>query len=158
MKLTFEMKHQNTVELILNNPNFPWLLALSIPLIGFTLSYKGFETAFLRSGAVLVMLAVTSVYLNHFVIKADTFLNAVQNKIENPNNDRIIKKAYLGDKEIDFNSTEDKAILDSLKSLSKEDIKKLETIQKKITYIEFLSGISGTFIWGFGDLLFPVKG
>ncbi len=158
MKLTFEMKHRNIVELILNNPNLPWLLVLSIPLVGLALGYRGFETAFLRSGAVMVMLAITSVYLNHFVIKADTFLNAIQTKIKNPNDDRIIKKAYLGDKKIDFNSAEDKAILDSLKSLSKEDIKKLETIQKKITYIEFLSGITGTFIWGFGDLLFSVKG
>lgn len=156
MKLTFEMKHRNTVERILNNPNLPWLFALSIPLIGFALSYRGYETAFLRSGAVMVILAVTSAYLNHYAINADTFLNAVLNKIENPNDDSVIKKSYLGAQEIDFSSPQNQGLLDNLKVLSKDDIKNLQKIQKNITYIEFTSGVTGTFIWGFGDLFFPV--
>jgi len=155
MKLMFAMKHRNIVELILKNPNLPWLFAFSIPLIGFVLSLIGFETAFLRSGAIMVILAVTSVYLNHYVIKADSFLNAILDKIENPQDDRVIKKSYLGSKEINYSSSKNKDFLDSLKFLTKKDIKNLEKVQKKITYIEFVSGASGTFIWGFGDLIFP---
>ena len=156
MKLTYQMKYQKIIEFISNNPNFPWLFALSIPMIGYALGYRGFNTAFFRSGAIMVMLAVTSVYLNHFVIKTDMLLNAIRTKIDNPSIDNLYsKKMYLDRKEIDFQSEEDRKIIEKVKALGENDIKELQKIQKKIISIEFLSGIVGTFIWGFGDLFFP---
>jgi len=157
MKPTYKMKLNNIIEFILKYPNFPWLLALGIPIVGLILSFNGYETAFLRSGATMVVFAVTSAYLNHYIIEADRLLNDVLNKIENTKNEKTIQKVYKGEIEVASNPREAQTLLDDLKGLSEEEIKKLQKIQKKVTYIEFLSGVTGTIIWGFGDLFFPVS-
>ena len=155
MKLTLVMEYRNIIEFILKNQNFPWIFIFSIPISGFVLSYIGFETAFLRSGAIMIIVAVISVYLNHFVIKADAVLNAVRLKLNNPDLDTSMSMA-LGANMIDLKSDEDKEIVEQIKELGKKDIQALELINKKITAIEFFSGTIGTFIWGFGDLFFSV--
>lgn len=95
----------------------------------------------------MVLFAVTTVYLNHFVIKADGSINEIHTMLKNPEFAKEgLTKIYFNGDLTDIKSKEE------LQTTSVKEINILKKVQEHLVAIEFLAGATGTFIWGFGDL------
>lgn len=114
-------------------------IIIFIPLTGLFLSYYNpcYNMAFARSGSVLVA----------FVI----FCTLINQKI----NEIATRQRSLGEAKV-VNATnleQAKKIQEGFKQFSDQSIK-LSEVSKMIIYFEFLAGVIGTLIWGFGDIPF----
>ena len=114
---------------------------------------------FMRSGSLLVCLAIFSVYVNHFVVKeVDThkFINSLHG---NGIGTGPSLPPELGAERIaEFNNE-----LQQAQRLQHQEstraISELNTVKESIVKSEFLTGVIGTFIWGFGDIIvYPLSG
>ena len=134
-----------------SNSVFVYLIILLTLSTGLLLHYWGFITAFGRSGAILVAVAVSLVYVNHYVSETQSELNDRASQLE----------GVCGDTQDTTNSnTEENWPLSALEGFAqelqksvKEDQDSYNIVYKKLVKAEFLTGVIGTLVWGFGDLL-----
>ena len=128
---------------------------LVILTLGLLYSLNGYCTGFQRSGAVLVCFALVGVYLNHFVNEEHkSNINIIQHLKQY---NEVDQTANLIHKLTDSNleeSEHDARVIVALKSATLESLPKLQRVSNRIVHLEFLSGISGTLIWAFADILF----
>ena len=109
--------------------------------------------AFARSGSVLVCVAIFCVFINHFLsVEKDNVQSAMQaaHKVGSTQQEILqrMNPAIQGEARI-----KGAANLYALIEASKEEIPKLTDANEKLVKVEFLAGIFGTLIWGFGDLI-----
>ena len=128
------------------------IIFIVIILIGILLStYTSFITAFPRSGAILIVLAITSVYLNHYIISDINNINNFDANLKDISSSDLKKSnPAMSDKEAEITVLQ----LHEFRNDIKQQIPKLQVSKRNIIHLEFLSGIIGTLIWGFGDLFF----
>jgi len=154
VELLMMTKHKKAIELMAKAPILPWLFVFSIPMTGFILEYVGFKTAFLRSGVIMIILALSIVYLNHFILKVNEDITHIQTMLNSKDFDnKDIQKVIFKDK-----SKKDKSMrvesVEDLKVKIYKHLVKLRKVNSNLIEVEFLSGVAGTMIWGFGDLFF----
>jgi len=129
-----------------------FILVATIPICGAIIDWFLYPTAFERSGAILVSVAIFCVYLNHFVandieswegIRQGTWKLGRSVEEILPQINRTFSEQDRLQTAVDlFNNIES----------ANTEIKALGGVMHKIVQIEFLAGVSGTLIWGFGDL------
>jgi len=145
-----------SLEKIFSRPKMVMALFLSVPLIGLALSILGFSTAFQRSGAVLVALAIFCVYVNHFLTReidnAQSFLQGVKHLKDLPTTiSHFSRTAEDNDKAIKL-----AANVFAQKQRAENNFPKLLPVKDLIVKVEFLAGFCGTLIWALGDIPFTV--
>jgi len=116
-------------------------------LTALILHYFKYETAFPRSGAILVCFAIIFVYMNHFISTSLQKLNSRAAEFEGMAMDL---------KQVDMSIQTNQALnstVTQLQSTVKNEVEVTTIAQHKLVTAEFIMGVSGTFIWGFGDLL-----
>ena len=149
MELLTITKYQKTIQLISKFPILPWILILTIPLTGFVLECIGLETAFLRSGAIMIIFALSIVYLNHFVLRVSEDIDNIQKILNSPEfKDKEINKIVLNRKPTNFKPGI------QLNEQTHKHLVELRKINSNLVKVEFLSGALGTIVWGFGDVPF----
>ncbi|MFQ3248004.1 MAG: hypothetical protein ACI9SP_004664 [Arenicella sp.] len=151
---------------------------LALLILGYLFQYFGIDdNALSRSGSVLVMFAVLTVYLNHFVSKEVKSAEQVL-EITNDLSHAMKELDNVGTIDLDkppqaisyqlnrLKTTADPAPRSTVEAFKlllgiigarKNTQSRLETLTKykpEIETIEFSFGIAGTFIWGFGDLVY----
>ena len=155
--LTTVLKHSMLLPLFRK----PILLSFifSVPLIvGFLLSvFVGWDTAFQRSGAVLVMLVGYAAYLNYFVSKQNDGLAKSRKIGENANQDpqrviNLVKEQHPDLPE----KTQMQMVAGALKikQAVENKTKELDDLSESIINTEAAAGAIGTIVWAFGDLPF----
>lgn len=124
---------------------------------GAGLSLLGFNSAFQRSGALLVSFAVFSVYLNHFITKEIKYIDFFRDATKSmPNYDQALRIFKSNNKDQSHEHLSRMALgVVSQRNKGFEFAKQLETISQNVVRTEFISGFFGTLIWGFGDIPFP---
>ena len=140
------------VKNIATNPIYLTMFFLPIPIIGLILEYY-FDTAFGRSGAVLVCIAIFCVYLNHFLsVESENVKSALQavHKVGSTHQEILQKMNPAIQGEARTNGAIN---LYHLLQASQEELPKLTDAREKLVKVEFLAGFIGTLIWGFGDLV-----
>ena len=150
--LNSQIKFSWFVRNIAIKPLYLTLFFLPIPLIGLVAEYF-FDMAFARSGAVLVCVAIFCVYTNHFLsVEADNVKSAMQAAYKLGSTQQEIfqrmNSVIQGEARI-----KGAANLYALIEALKEELPKLTDANEKLVNVEFLAGVFGTLIWGFGDLL-----
>lgn len=145
-------KFKYIIKLLISKPLALGFIVFAVPVLGLALVLLGFESAFGRSGSVLVCVAILSVYVNHVLtldverlqsIRDATSLGKNRDEIDNNINPEI-----TGERR--------EAAIDSIISsnkVAKETIPKLSDAKNSLIRIEFIAGVFGTLIWGFGDLI-----
>ncbi|WP_444922702.1 hypothetical protein ACJJH9_00060 (plasmid) [Microbulbifer sp. DLAB2-AF] len=147
------------------------IFAFFIPAIGFALSFFGWSSAFPRSGAVMVCFALTCALIAHWSEKIENrysiwrkatlkYVQPFQVTRENipPG---IAKENEITDElvaelqaEADRQAREGRQGLEKAQSEYIEKARKLKQTRGNVAIVEFITGIIGTLIWGFGDLFF----
>lgn len=133
----------------------PVLLAVCfvpIPLIGLAAEIYSDE-AFARSGSLLVCAAIFSVYLNHFLsVEAENVQNALRSILKIGSTEEEILKRM--NPEI-MGEARRKAAANLFASIehAKEELPGLRDSRRNLVNVEFLAGVIGILIWGFGDLV-----
>lgn len=140
-------------------------------IVGLLLSISGNTTAFQRSGAVLVVLAIIAVYINHFfekeIISTESSLkNSVDLSTKEKSKfftEDFIEKQNRSVEKKDPNTTYSKIIVDidgvseelhSSYQQKKKILPVLKTAKLNAINLEFITGLTGTIIWAFGDYPF----
>ena len=137
----------------------PWLLyfiCVMVLFFGLALSSLGMSTAFARSGSVLVSISLCFVYINHYMSKEIELKEKIIEK--NPHLDSYSKAkrnlgqmgADISDEQLHENALNVSRVIET----SKKNLPELKTASSKITAAEFIAGIVGTLVWGFGDIPF----
>lgn len=128
------------------------IVLLTIPISGLAFEFL-FQGSFGRSGSVLVAAAVLAVYINHFLARETEHLRGVY---------REARKMGSTESDIHRNINPEipvelhPGIVASMKTVQNTAPKELETITNagdKLVKAEFIAGLVGTLIWGFGDLI-----
>ncbi|PKM20298.1 MAG: hypothetical protein CVV11_01925 [Gammaproteobacteria bacterium HGW-Gammaproteobacteria-15] len=140
-----------TIQKVCTSSNFIYLTLFFILALGVLLHYLGFSNAIGRSGAILVAVAVTLVYLNHYFIEVQSVLSFRSQQLKDlceSSTERV-----SGDSE----AHQKLASLENF-ALQLDESVDSELTQNKIVYAnlikaEFVTGVIGTFVWGFGDLI-----
>lgn len=156
---------------------------LAIPTVGLFFQFISFDPnsiAFARSGAVLIMFTVLVLWSNHTnqrnileaknrLIRRDEIKEKlpieeirkelskprhIENKegrpIQGGSNDGIYREII---KEFDAKLEKQKKDIESAIQLHREEITTGSTIDSNIKIAELVGGLTGTFIWGYGDWL-----
>jgi len=130
--------------------------------------------AFSRSGALLVMFAITAVFFNHILGKIRSNKEKHIEKYDKPTNvlesgfQRILSEttvAEVGQQVWDntlkqnpnFVQEQAAKMADQMENhtkVAKEDLENLNTAEANIACTEACAGIVGTFVWGYGDIIF----
>jgi|SaaInlV_200m_DNA_4_1039719.scaffolds.fasta_scaffold18874_1 hypothetical protein len=147
-----QIKFSWFVRNIATKPLYLFLFFIPIPLLGLGAEIL-FDMAFARSGAVLVCVAIFCVYTNHFLsVEADNVKSAMQaaSKVGSTQQEifQRMNPVIQGEARI-----KGAANLYALLEASKEELPKLTDAKEKLVKVEFLAGVIGTLIWGFGDLI-----
>ena len=132
-----------------------------IPMLGLALDLLVWESAFARSGAVLVCVAIYAVYLNHYVAKdRDQKWKIYAQNISLKSAEEYERLAKAADVADPIISTLPDSAYKRLgehvwnsKQDSFKDYKNLVLVSKNLIRTEVSTGIFGTLIWGFGDLV-----
>jgi len=154
MTSSYHLKLKWFIRLVQLNPYLLIALATIIPVVGIIVNYIYLDSnsiAFPRSGALLVCLAVMSVYVNHYVgAEVSThkfFLELGRTKGHPPK-----LPPEMGEEACrEFDEHLKRAKSDQT-AHSTKTVSDLENVKDRIVTIEFSTGVLGTFIWGFGDL------
>lgn len=133
-------------------PLYLSLFFLPIPLAGLAAEYF-YEMAFARSGAVLVCVAIFCVYTNHFLsVETDNIKSTLEAAHKVGSTEKEIIQRM--NPEIQGEArTKGAANLLALIEDAKVELPKLADSNEKLVRVEFLAGLFGTLIWGFGDLI-----
>jgi len=126
---------------------FIYILFLGCVSYGLITHYLGWKEAFPRSGVLLICLAITFVYLNHFVSSSLNILNTQNIKLDSMKGD--LKEVNSAHSDSQFLTAARKEIQSSLKT----ELDSTEFVQSKLVTAEFILGVSGTLVWGFGSSL-----
>jgi len=137
---------------IATKPLYLSMFFLPIPLAGLV-GEVFFDLAFSRSGSVLVCVAIFCVYVNHFLsVEAENVKSVMQvvRKVGSTQQEifQRMNPEIQGDARI-----KGAANLYALIGAAEEELPILTDANEKLVMVEFLAGISGTLIWGFGDLI-----
>ncbi|QKI88898.1 hypothetical protein [Thiomicrorhabdus xiamenensis] len=140
-----------------------WFTMLFIPSIGGILTYFGYGTAFARSGAILVCFAIVIIFFNHGINRNIDYSKTVLGRLSKYSfNHKKIKEELdaehqyrtpvLNDIQTKYN--EQLAVfIQDLRSTHSKAVDRLDAKKARLVLVEFMSGLLGTLIWGFGDLL-----
>lgn len=147
-----------------------WIVCGAILFVGALLHLCGWNNALGRSGSVLVAFAIFLVYCNfHF----DQEIERLSAYINNPNEYSLAKGAVAFGQsvnwQVNYPSKNGKPAGANLMNLPEERRKNEEfvkwyeygqvmlplfyRVRKQTMLAEFVAGIVGTLVWGFGDLL-----
>lgn len=122
---------------------------------GFVLSVYGYDSAFQRSGALLVTLAVWSIYLGSHIERHKEINDAVNDQMKQFDDLDKTKifctdtLGYKGAEAIEFAME-----ITTLRMRAKNSLPKLIKVSEAVVHIQFIAGIVGTLVWGFGDIPF----
>ena len=155
----FEIKNSFYVRYIAYSSNKVFSLAIAIPSVGFILSLFQYTTAFERSGALLVCFAIFNIYINHFVQIHQKSAAAIRDTIVNNRNtpSNTLRSLNLNPHITDKYVKNDINNFSRINKTAREDIAIFSKANKNIVHVEFISGLIGTLVWGFGGLLFTIK-
>ncbi len=160
MKVAFKsvLKLSKFIRKITISPIYLGLLIISIPLIGMAFQVY-YDSTFSRSGALLVCVAIFTIYLNHFL---STEINnlGVSKKLIEAKGLTVEEILQNIDKNIQDQEKREQlanALFDFRKNIKENELPVLKDAQIKLVTLEFIAGVLGTLIWGFGDLLFGGK-
>jgi|TARA_B110001469_G_C9620821_1_gene309392 hypothetical protein len=151
--LKLNIKFPWFVSNVASKPLYLALVIIPIPIIGLVLELYSFQSSFSRSGSLLVCVAIFSIYINHFLSIAESntkgMLQSVIKLGRTPEEIlRNMNPAITGDTR---NITASNMYL--LLKAAEIEIPRLTDAKDKLVKVEFLAGVLGTFIWGFGDLI-----
>ncbi|PHR03579.1 MAG: hypothetical protein COB29_13150 [Sulfitobacter sp.] len=132
------------------------VILVLIPCAGFCLSFfLDYKLAFARSGSLLVTIAVTGVYLNQIVLRKVEQNNLYRDMLSNGQKITDFKPS---NPDVNFDKSEAitaiTAHIEKQANGAQKENNDLYRVTYNFTKIEFLAGIIGTVIWGFGDILF----
>lgn len=136
--------------IILNLTIIPYLIVFFVLGLGLALSLCGYETAFQRSGAVLVSLAIASLAINNFIAWELELSEALRQNRKNITHENALLALKKHIKEV---PNLEKFVEESLDEEGTRPTK-LRNEVLKLEKIEFLTAFFGTLIWAFGDLPF----
>jgi hypothetical protein len=126
---------------------FIYILLIGTVMTGLVLHFLKFETAFPRVGAVLICFALTFVYFNHFVSSSLASLHSRTTELDSMKSE--LKKVSVSHPDHQVLNS----VLTHLEAPLKKELDVTELAQSRLVTAEFLLGVLGTIIWGFGDLL-----
>lgn len=134
-----------------------WVLGgtlLSVLLAGFYCAFVGHDSeAFARAGSLWVAFAVCVVFANHHVSMMVDGARDIQKRLGNPNFKQEIEKQYPGL----ILSEQRVQIIDGARralELVERELPNYDRISSRIVSVEFICGVVGTLIWGFGNTPF----
>ena len=154
ISLPLNIKHPWFVNNIASKPLYLSLVIVPIPIGGLVLElFYSLHESFSRSGSVLVCMAIFSVYINHFLSVAESdaksMLRAVVKTGSTPEEiERNMNPAITGDTRLAAAEN-----LYRVMEVAKVEIPKLTDTRENLVKVEFLTGVLGTLIWGFGGLI-----
>jgi len=151
------LKFEWFVRNVASKPLWLTLFFLPIPFIGLVLEYLCIREAFSRSGSILVCVAIFCVYLNHFLsVEANNVQGALRAATDlGPTYEdkfRSINPEIQGD-----NRERAARSLQDIQNKAEAALPELRDTQERLVMVEFLAGIFGTLVWGFGGLVEFVK-
>lgn len=147
------IKHNWFVRKIAPNPLFLALVILPIPIFGLLLEWYCFKNAFGRSGAIMVCVAIFCVYVNHFVdVESDNVKSAIQSVLKLGSTQQTILNNINPTIQGQMRANTAATMYQLLQNAQAE-LPKLNDARQNIVRVEFIAGIFGTLIWGFGDLI-----
>lgn len=141
---------------IAKQPKVLVAVATLVLVSGFLVSlFLNVDSAFQRSGALLVSYAIFCVFLNHFLSLDIQFTDKLGKTIIRNNPYEVLRdikqlRPDISDEEA--NKHLENAMMDSLRLESERNL--ILEHKKTLATIEFSIGFIGTLVWGFGDLLF----
>jgi hypothetical protein len=143
------------IKYLVRNKLFLIIIFLIVPVSGLICSTYYEPSAFQRSGALLVCLAIISVYINHLLQRETNFAKAMVKEAEGKG-ESIEAIANNINPEITDNEIRKQCAeaLFTYRELSMEELPKLLQASRNTVGLEFAAGVFGTLIWGFGDVLF----
>lgn len=163
------------------HPRRLFLISAGILISGFLCHFLAYPTnpdtlAFPRSGAILVIFAIIAVFFNHVLGTIKSGKEQHVEKFDKPegliaknleiqfpklvaekSGQKIVDNTLANDPEFFKRSAND--IARQMKEAAEEaksEIEILKTAQVNIAYTEAGAGITGTFIWAFGDIIFKL--
>ena len=128
------------------------LALLTIPISGLAFEFL-FQGAFGRSGSVLVAAAVLAVYINHFLSQETEHLRGVYSEVN---------KMGTSESQIQSNINPAASIelhkglvasIQAIQAIAPGELETITNASDKLVKAEFIAGLVGTLIWGFGDLI-----
>lgn len=150
------------------SPRIQGLIGATIPVAGLALGWLGFDTAFARSGAVLVAFAVVAARSSYgewvnYTQRVSANLVAMRDEYQQRIFNASIVAEFAGhknDENLRVNAIENAENLaeqyNALKSQFEKNTKlnlKVSRLHKRALTIDTCMVVVGTLIWGFGDLL-----
>jgi len=147
------LKHWRVISFFSKNRNI-FLLHATIPTIGLMFSSFGFCTAFQRSGAVLIAVAILLAYYKNGIAKlAEEHTKFLDATSDLTNANTIARRIQQANKITPEKAKEGADIV--LRERKKHQLSKeiANDLGDEIYKSEALMGASGTLIWGFGDFI-----
>ena len=174
------------IALFFGKPKILYLILVVILFLGVVLEYFNpcWEVSALsRSGSVLVAFSIYLVFLNHVMSGAVESGNSTLNKLSSARQQHALnRQKYAGfsknfedkyrsssippniqmklDEYLDkLNKVEEKATIEEMELMAEEfqqDLGIYSSVSLTLGRAEVTIGITGTLIWGFGDLLFKI--
>lgn len=139
------------IQKVCTSSNFIYLILFFILALGVLLHYLGFSNAIGRSGTILVAVAVTLVYLNHYVMEVQSVLGFKSQQL---------KELCESNTERATGDTEHHQNLASLENFAQQldesvdgELAQNKTFYANLIKAEFVTGVIGTLVGGFGDLI-----
>ena len=128
------------------------LCLVPIPLLGLAAELY-FNGAFSRSGSVLVCAAIFCVYLNHFLsVEAENVQAALRSILKIGSTEEDILRRMNPEIKGEARRKGAANLYASIEHAN-EELPRLRDSRRNLVRVEFLAGVIGTLIWGFGDLV-----
>ena len=125
------------------------LVLLTIPISGLAFEFL-FQGAFGKSGSVLVAAAVLAVYINHFLSQETEHLRGVYREANKMGtSESQIKSNINPAASIELHQ----GLVASIQAIAPGELETITNASDKLVKAEFIAGLIGTLIWGFGDLI-----
>ncbi len=133
---TQETKRHEVFFKIFNNSKTTYLLIISVLTIGLIAELNCGHSLFSSSGAILIMIAIYSVYVNHNVSLDLDIATEARDIFKNAKPELNVKHIYN----------------DAVKHIGK-----FNKLKNKIARLELIAALLGTFIWAFGSLMISIS-
>lgn len=139
----------NTVKFLLTKQKY---LFVVVPMFGLILSFAGFCTAFQRSGAVLVAIAIYLAYYKQPILHSGDYYKNKYELTADTANERVFKRQLMSKMSEEKAERFVKLAADSRKNY-KVNTELADGLRAQFYRVEATIGVSGTLIWAFGDLI-----
>lgn len=158
--MSYNLKFEWFVNLVKDKPSTITKIAVFILAVGLILEVCiPNSDPFMRSGSLLVCLAIFSVYVNHFVVKEVDTHKFINSLLDNRVGTGPSFPPEFGTERIAELNNQIRQMERQQHQESTRAISDLSTVKESIVKSEFLTGVIGTFIWGFGDIIVqPLSG